>query len=323
MYSATATQSEDCLTLNIWTRPQTSPPTGNPVLIFIHGGGYTSGGSAIPWYNGQYLAGKEDLVVVSLNYRLSVFGFPGNPLSRNNLGLLDQRLGIEWVRDNIAAFGGDPERMTLFGQSAGGGSVDHYSYAWAQDPIVRAFIPMSGTAVGLGLPTNKTASDNWFNTTAGCGCGGSAVEDWKQVYECMLSKPAVEIVGNITRVFATDAEGGGLPFSPTVDEQLVFSNYTDRKPASGPLLIGNTDFETGLFRLLAPTLPDLVWPLINDVVFDCPVALRAAVSVQAGNPTWRYRWFGDFPNLELSLVPPSGSWHASDVRISFPYMSLS
>jgi carboxylesterase type B len=111
MLEATASQSEDCLTLNIWTKPQVGEEK-KPVLVWLHGGGYTSGGSAIPWYNGQYLASKEDLVVVTLNYRLSILGFPGNPVAPANLGLLDQRLAVEWVRDNIAGFGGDIDRIT-------------------------------------------------------------------------------------------------------------------------------------------------------------------------------------------------------------------
>ncbi|RKU47015.1 hypothetical protein DL546_008173 [Coniochaeta pulveracea] len=317
MLGATADQSEDCLTLNIWTKPQDGEKK-KPVLVWVHGGGYTSGSSAVPWYNGQYLAGKEDLVVVTLNYRLSILGFPGNPVSPANLGLLDQRLALEWVRDNIAGFGGDPERITLFGQSAGGGSVDHYSYAWKSDPIVQAFILMSGTAAGFGLPSKRTAGDNWFNTTAACGCG-NATDDPDRVYECMRAKPAVDIVTNITRVTVTDPITG-LPFSPTVDEKYVFSNYIGRKPIAAPVMIGNTDLETGLFRLLQPTYPAVIWPLINDIAFDCPAAMRAAQSVLDGNPTWRYRWFGDFPNLALSTSPKSGSWHASDVRLSAPFL---
>ena len=86
----------------------------------------------------------------SSSYRLNIFGFPGSPNATQNLGLLDQRLAVEWVRDNIAGFGGDPTRITLFGQSAGGASVDYYSYAWTSDPIVAGFIPESGTAFGLG-----------------------------------------------------------------------------------------------------------------------------------------------------------------------------
>lgn len=120
---ADVTYSEDCLTLNLWTKPQ-SGETGKAVLIWIYGGGYTSGTTNTTAYNGKYLADTEDVIVVTVNYRVGFFGLPGNPDGRTNLGLLDQRLAVEWVRDNIAAFGGDPDRITLFGQSAGGSSVD-------------------------------------------------------------------------------------------------------------------------------------------------------------------------------------------------------
>jgi carboxylesterase type B len=242
---------------------------------------------------------------------LNIFGFPGNPTTRANLGLLDQRLAVEWVRDNIAAFGGDPDRITLFGQSAGAGAVDFYSYAWTADPIVHGFIPMSGTATGFGQQTNVTANGLWFNTTAALGCGGAS-DDHDQVLECMLSKSATDIVSKVPSG-AVDGSGNGLPFGPTIDEQLVFSNYTGRTPIAAPLLIGNTNFEAGLFRLLAPQVPDQIWPIFNARVFTCPAGLRAAVSVLHGNPTWRYRYFGEFPNLELTSNPPSGAWHASDV----------
>lgn len=252
------------------------------------------------------------LLTYSSSYRLSIFGFPGNPLSRPNIGLLDQRLAVEWVRDNIAQFGGDPDRITLFGQSAGGGSVDLYSYAWTADPIAQAFIPMSGTATGFGLPTNSTANANWFNATAAAGCGG-AEDDHQQVYECMLSKPAEDIASNIPTNAVADS-GAGLPFGPVIDEELVFSNYTNRTPIAAPILVGNTNNESGLFRIMAPRVPEAVWRVVNDKAFTCPAALRAAESLRHGNPTWRYRYFGVFPNLILSSEPESGAWHASDVR---------
>jgi carboxylesterase type B len=245
------------------------------------------------------------------SYRLSLFGFPGNPLSRPNLGLLDQRLAIEWVRDNIAQFGGDPSRITLFGESAGGGSIDLYSYARTADPIAQAFILMSGTATGFGLPTNATANGNWFVATAAVGCGG-AQDDHEKVYECMLSKSGKDIALHIPDNTVADSTGG-LPFGPVVDEELVFSNYTGRKPVAAPVLVGNTNDEAGLFRILAPQTPEEAWPVVNDNTFNCPAALRASESVLHGNPTWRYRYFGVFPNLVLTNKPESGAWHSSEV----------
>lgn len=239
-------------------------------------------------------------------------------MSRPNLGLLDQRLAVEWVRDNIAHFGGDPGRITLFGQSAGGAAIDLYSYAWTADPIAQAFIPMSGTATGFGLPTNLTANANWFNATAATGCGG-AEDDHEKVYECMLSRTAEEIASRVPPNTVANSSAG-LPFGPVIDEELVFSNYADRKPVAAPLLIGSTNDESGLFRMMAPQVSDATWQSVNDLAFTCPAAARAAESLRHGNPTWRYRYFGVFPNLILSTNPESGAWHTSEVRI--PHSSV-
>ncbi|MBN9420493.1 hypothetical protein ABS71_16670 [bacterium SCN 62-11] len=117
----TAPQDEDCLTLNVWT------PAGAdkaPVLVWIHGGGFLSGAGSLPWYDGGPLAKNHGLVVVALNYRLGVLGFlpiPGQV--PGNLGLLDQIEALRWVRRHIADFGGDPERVTVAGQSGGAHNI--------------------------------------------------------------------------------------------------------------------------------------------------------------------------------------------------------
>jgi para-nitrobenzyl esterase len=115
-------QSEDCLTLTIWTPAPDS--TKRPVLVWIHGGAFSSGAGSLPWYSGERFAANGDMVVVSINYRLGALGFlclPG--VSGGNLGLLDQVAALRFVRDNIAAFGGDPDNVTVVGQSAGASSI--------------------------------------------------------------------------------------------------------------------------------------------------------------------------------------------------------
>jgi carboxylesterase type B len=115
--------------VNVWTQPQTGE-LNKAVMVFIYGGSFTTGASSIPAYNGQYIANEEDMVVVTFkyvtfnttllstnrngSYRENIFGFPG---AGPNVGLLDQRLAIEWVRDNIEGFGGDPARITLVSSS--------------------------------------------------------------------------------------------------------------------------------------------------------------------------------------------------------------
>jgi para-nitrobenzyl esterase len=122
------TTSEDCLYLNVWT-PAKSPNDGLAVMVWIYGGGFTNGGTSIAGYNGANLA-KKGVVVVSVAYRLGKLGFLSHPQltaeqggHSGNYGLLDQIAGLQWVKRNIAAFGGDPSRVTIFGESAGGISV--------------------------------------------------------------------------------------------------------------------------------------------------------------------------------------------------------
>ena len=113
---------DDWLTVNVWS-PEPEPGAGLPVMVWIQGGGYEIGMSGLPEYDGGRLAREGRVVVVTLNYRVGAEGFAQLEGAPANRGLLDQVAALEWVRDNIAAFGGDPARVTVFGQSAGGGSV--------------------------------------------------------------------------------------------------------------------------------------------------------------------------------------------------------
>src|SRR5579863_6409560 len=122
--------SEDCLYLNIWTAAKSNNER-RPVMVWIHGGGLTRGSGAVPFYDGEALA-KKGVVLVTINYRLGIFGFFAHPeltkeSDRNasgNYALLDQIAALEWVKKNIGAFGGDPKRVTIFGESAGSWSVN-------------------------------------------------------------------------------------------------------------------------------------------------------------------------------------------------------
>jgi cholinesterase len=257
------------------------------------------------------------------SYRLNIFGFPGNPSIPNlNLGLLDQRLAIEWLRDNIAAFGGDPSRITIFGQSAGGSSVDFYSYAYTSDPIIAGFIQESGTIAGQGTVNASTANAAWFNVTAALGCGSSSSNS-SEVLTCMRTKSVDAILNEISRGPADVTTSS--PFNPAVDDITVFSDYPERSVAGNfikaPMLIGSTDYEAGLFAavdaLFRITYPRDLWNEYDLDTFTCPAGLRANVNIAANVPTWRYRYFGVFPNLRLTSEPESGAWHGSELSIIF------
>ncbi|WP_326837486.1 carboxylesterase family protein [Amycolatopsis rhabdoformis] len=152
----TLPQSEDCLSLNVFTPSTTG---AKPVLLWFHGGGFTAGSGGMGWYDGTRLAREADAVVVTANYRLGVFGFLAlEGVAPANLGVADQLAALEWVRDNITAFGGDPARVTLGGQSAGAQT----SLALWSSPRAKGLIhqvALQSAPVGLAPQTPAEAAD--------------------------------------------------------------------------------------------------------------------------------------------------------------------
>lgn len=295
------TFSEDCLTLNIWSKPQSDMHQAlKPVMVWFYGGGFTSGSSANPSYNGARLADEKDVIVVSVNYRIGIFGFPGSgELPDLNLGILDQRLAVEWLRDNIAGFGGDPKRITLFGQSAGSQIVDFYSFAFLEDPIVNGFIMQSGFAYNSPSPQET----GWLNSSSAVNCTG------EQNLQCMRSKSMLEILAGATGYFG-----------PTADEKIAFADYQSRREQGlfikRPILAGNVNDENGLEVVIAcgsgacpPPQPQ------NDTAFEVhPIACGTSVATSArldhGVRAWRYLYTAIFPNQNVGTF---GAWHGSDI----------
>jgi para-nitrobenzyl esterase len=162
-YVASGAVSEDCLYLNVWT-PAKSRNEKLPVMFWIHGGAFTQGSSSLPLYNGAALSAKG-IIVVSVNYRLGVYGFLAHPElsaespehASGNYGLLDMVAALRWVRDNIAALGGDPSRVTIVGQSAGAASVHHLIASPLAKGLFSQAIAQSGSGMGLSVPDRAVA----------------------------------------------------------------------------------------------------------------------------------------------------------------------
>lgn len=154
--------SEDCLYLNIWTGANASTEK-RPVLVWIYGGGFSSGGSAVPIYDGEAMA-KKGIVFVSINYRVGIFGFFAHPQltqespyhASGNYGLLDQIAGLHWVKNNIATFGGDPNNVTIAGQSAGSMSVNCLVASPLAKGLFNKAIAESGASVLPGVLRGNT-----------------------------------------------------------------------------------------------------------------------------------------------------------------------
>jgi para-nitrobenzyl esterase len=165
--------SEDCLFINVWTPAGTSGAK-LPVLLWIYGGGFTSGGTSVPLYDGTELAGRG-IVFVSVNYRVGIYGFFAHPAltqeagTSGNYALLDQIAGLEWIKRNIAAFGGDPKQVTIMGQSAGAASVHALIASPKAKGLFHRAIAQSGSGMGRGwsTPGENEAIGTRFQAAAG------------------------------------------------------------------------------------------------------------------------------------------------------------
>ncbi len=153
MNSRSSGVSEDCLYLNVWT-PATRKTTGLPVLVYFYGGGFVAGDGSEPRYDGESMA-QKGIVVVTCNYRLNIFGFFAHPelsaeasyKASGNYGLLDQVSALQWVRKNIAAFGGDPAKVTIAGESAGSISVSYQMASPLAKGLIAGAIGESGAGI--------------------------------------------------------------------------------------------------------------------------------------------------------------------------------
>lgn len=264
------------------------------------------------------------------SYRTNVFGFPGlQPSVANvapNAGLLDQRLAIEWARDNAAAFGGDPTRITLFGQSAGSASISTYGYAYASDPIAHGLITQSGTADSFGTPAaDSTASFVALATLLGCNATSSTEEGLAAAVSCVRAQDAADVSAAAAQVPATTSALG--TFAPTADNTTAFSDYDSLTSAGSfaqvPRLHGSNTDEGGSFELdfalLGLVLPPAYWDWHTLAFFGCPTASSAEdiAAAAPGVPAWRYVYAADYPNMRLTVDPSLGAYHGAELNPLF------
>ena len=163
---------------------------------------------------------------MTFNYRVNIFGSPNAPgLEDQNLGLLDQRAAVEWAKENIASFGGDPDRMVIWGQSAGSISVDYYSFQYPEDPIASGMSLDSGT-VFSDITSKDKAQTNFTFVAEKLGCSGFD-SDSSALLKCMRGVDALKI-GDFIADYAMSAQQPGIGFLPVRDDKTVFTNYTER-----------------------------------------------------------------------------------------------
>ena len=343
---------EDCLTLNVLT--PAADDARRPVYVWIHGGAYQHGQGATPWYDGTSFATRGDLVVVTINYRLGALGFCdlaphfaphlGGPsadhfASSGVNGFLDQLLALEWVRDNIAAFGGDPDRVTVGGESAGAFSVCNVLASPRADRLVHRAIAQSGAANSTHDPESGKEISAQFLAALG-----------DPDAEALLSIPAEELLEAQQQVIAersTRPTHGPEPFYPVWGHEALprppHELIAEGAGSDVPLLTGTNEDEMALWgvtglsadkaaRYAARMSPDaeavpacyrqrlsaaepgwLACAIATDRVFRVPAVRLAEHRHANGAATWMYRFSWD----SRAFGGQFGAAHALEIPFTF------
>ena len=286
----TPEMSEDCLFLNIWS-PDPRPDARRPVMVYFHGGAYNWGSVTDPITQGPHLAAEGDVVVVSVNHRINLFGygwlspFGERFIHSGNAGQLDLICALEWIRDHIGAFGGDPDRVMVFGQSGGGAKIATLMAMPEASGLFHSAATMSGQQVTAQGPGNALQRTRALMSELGLGENGAAA---------LMTLPHERLIEGLSAV--DPVLGGGIYFGPVLDMVHLHRHpfWPDAAPQSLqiPMILGNTSDETRAFiRADGPVMQGLDWSNI---------AQRLA------------------PQIRIDLRP---DWVVSQYRSQFPQWS--
>lgn len=255
-----AVQSEDCLTLNVWAAESVAPDDPRPVMVWVHGGAYMFGATSQSLYDGRSLAASGEIVLVTVGYRVGALGFADlsafstdSETFETNVALRDILFAQEWVRENIAGFGGDPASVTLFGESAGGGIVTTLMTSPAARGLFHRAIAESSPATSVyGRVRAERVARELLQTVE---ADPADISSFREI-------PAERLAAAAMTVYAATPvdEPGTLAFTPVVDGVLVPEHPVDvfsRGDALPvPLLIGTNRDETSLFtKMKSPLMP--------------------------------------------------------------------
>lgn len=301
-------QTEDCLFLNVY-RPSNVPEgTKLPVMAWIYGGGFVAGSSSsFPGENivANSIALNQPVIYVSLNYRVSVWGFlGGSEMAANNAtnnGILDQRLALEWISDNIESFGGDPENVTIFGESAGSMSVAIHMYlnngnnTYKDKPLFNKAIMQSGAILPYANISSNVPQSAYDGLVKALDCGNDTSE-----FEC-IQKGDNDVFQNFTS--SLSGLEGLLAFAPRTDNRILFDPYEAFDAGNFtkiPYIAGNQEDEGTGFIIGAINSLDVV------LESDSPSAIGLMLDIF-------------FPNVSTTVVNEVSQLYPMDPKVGSPY----
>ena len=330
--------SEDCLYLNVWT-PRTSAKTKLPVMVWIYGGGFQAGATSEPRQDGEHLAHKG-VVIVSMNYRLGIFGFFSHPgltaesghHASGNYGLMDQAAALKWVHENIAAFGGDPEKVTIFGESAGSFAVSALMASPLSKGLIRAAIGESGAFFGKTLRAKPLAESERRDSVFAESLGLKSLGQLRGV--------------SAEKILQAEANWRDLSFDPNIDGYFIparpYNIYAAGEQAHVPLLAGwNRDegnyhrlfgseqisqerYASIIRRTFGEAAPEALklFPGGSDEEVKRSAALLSTADFTALG-TWKWLEMqlqtGETPvyRYEFDEVPPASEGHAAEAGLAY------
>ena len=307
-YGEESPYSEDCLYLNVWTKAPGQVGKKLPVALWIHGGGYREGWGSEPEFDGQEWAAK-DVVLVSINYRLGVFGFLTHPELTaespehvsGNYGILDQIESLKWIKKNIEQFGGDPDNVTIFGQSAGGGSVRTI----CESPLARGLFHKAVIMSAGGLPTaTQPSRPSRFAPMSleDAGNLNKKILDWAGLNSLEKMRAAstetLHTVGNLYGAVTGDRVW--MPMFPLVDGYVSKESFDD----------------AAIHNTLAD-VPYMIGYTLNDMGDMGPGIAEFCINRDSiGNKAWAYQFARPLPTDGRKNVL-EGAFHSSDLWFVF------
>ncbi|HKD07141.1 MAG TPA: carboxylesterase family protein [Bryobacteraceae bacterium] len=354
-------RGEDCLRLNVWTPSVAAASRKRAVMVFMHGGGYTGGsGNDLLCYDGENLARHHDVVVVTHNHRLNLFGYLNladvgdeRYASSGNVGMLDIVAVLEWVRDNISSFGGDPQNVLIYGQSGGGGKVSHLMVMPAAKGLFQRAVVESGSTLRTG--SARAAAEHAAAVLQELGISKTNLAKLADLPTSALMR--VQIAAQ-QRLAGGRGAGGGLGgWSPILDGKIIpahpFDPAAPTISAAVPMLIGtclnemvngtdnperDTLSEEELSKRVAGRYPKNATEIIaayrREYPKDSPFGLWAAISAstmrqnaiaqaerkaaQGGAPVYMYLYAWRTPALGGRI----GTFHSSEITFAFDNASL-
>lgn len=339
--------SEDCLYLNVWT-PASKGQEGLPVLLYFHGGGNVAGSGDELRYDGELLA-REGIIVVTANYRLGVFGFLAHPdlsaetdHSSGNYGLLDQVAALQWVKDNIAAFGGNPNQITIGGESAGSIDCSMLMTSPLSRGNIAGVLGQSGAAMigGMAPASPEVAEANGVKFLLASG--------YQSIAELRTAPTKA--------LYETQYGGGNFNFSAVIDGHFLPKSpadvYADGEQAQVPLMVGWTSAETAWVpapksaKAFQQQLENQFGPAAKEAAMHYPPATYANSAMNLSSDGWivigTWKWAQlhaqqstaqvyrfQFDRIRPPLVgqkrsvAPIGAGHATDIEYFFNSLKLS